>query len=91
MGLKERLPENAIAVTMVGLAKKFIVLLFPSFLEGHDQRGTLTKSGAINQPRSEVSIEARKDRYRVLDKPGKLKDEMRPYHFLHFFCLHAST
>jgi hypothetical protein len=40
MGLKERLPENAIAVTMVGLAKKFMVLLLPSFLERHDQCGT---------------------------------------------------
>ena len=32
-GLKESLPENAMAVTIVGDARKFIVLLFPSFLD----------------------------------------------------------
>ena len=32
MGLKLSLPENAIAVTMVGDARKFIVCRLPSFL-----------------------------------------------------------
>jgi len=32
-GLKESLPENDIAVTMVGDARKFMVLLLPSFLD----------------------------------------------------------
>ena len=31
MGLKESLPENAMAVTIVGEARKFIVSLLPSF------------------------------------------------------------
>ena len=31
MGLKESLPENAMAVTIVGEARKFIVRLLPSF------------------------------------------------------------
>jgi hypothetical protein len=31
MGLKESFPENAIAVTIVGEARKFIVRLLPSF------------------------------------------------------------
>lgn len=30
IGLKDSLPENAIAVTIVGEARKFIVLLLPS-------------------------------------------------------------
>lgn len=30
-GLKDSLPENAIAVTIVGEARKFIVVGFPSF------------------------------------------------------------
>lgn len=33
MGLKESFPEKAIAVTTVGDARKFIVLLLPSFLD----------------------------------------------------------
>lgn len=32
-GLKESFPENAIAVTIVGEARKFIVRRFPSFLD----------------------------------------------------------
>jgi hypothetical protein len=32
-GLKDSFPEKAIAVTMVGEARKFIVLLLPSFLD----------------------------------------------------------
>jgi hypothetical protein len=31
MGLKESFPENAMAVTIVGEARKFIVRLLPSF------------------------------------------------------------
>ena len=31
IGLKDSFPENAIAVTTVGDARKFIVSLFPSF------------------------------------------------------------
>jgi len=33
IGLKDNLPENVIAVTIVGDAKKFMVLAFPSFLD----------------------------------------------------------
>jgi hypothetical protein len=33
IGLKESFPENAIAVTMVGEARKFIVRALPSFLD----------------------------------------------------------
>lgn len=32
-GSKDSFPEKAIAVTMVGDARKFMVLLFPSFLD----------------------------------------------------------
>ncbi len=32
-GLKESFPENAMAVTIVGDARKFMVLLLPSFLD----------------------------------------------------------
>jgi hypothetical protein len=32
-GSKESFPEKAIAVTMVGDARKFMVLLLPSFLD----------------------------------------------------------
>ena len=33
IGLKDNLPENAIAVTIVGEARKFIVRWLPSFLD----------------------------------------------------------
>lgn len=33
MGLNESFPENAMAVTIVGEARKFMVLLLPSFLD----------------------------------------------------------
>jgi hypothetical protein len=33
IGLKESFPENAMAVTIVGEARKFIVRLLPSFLD----------------------------------------------------------
>lgn len=33
IGLKESFPEKAIAVTIVGDARKFMVMLLPSFLD----------------------------------------------------------
>ena len=49
IGLNDSFPENAMAVTMVGDARKFMVFLFPSlrdrkFLVNHQTEVTLCKS-----------------------------------------------
>ena len=54
MGLNDNFPEKAMAVTIVGEARKFIVSLFPSFL---DLKFLLKLVRIAADPRSGAGVE----------------------------------
>ena len=76
MGLKDSFPENAIAVTIVGEARKFIVRLLPSFRD----LKLLNQNVSSSRSRKESPYRLKEVRIALYESTDITGEEQMTYH-----------